>query len=695
MPQSNNLSAIFQCLHAEKLPANKKNHFLFLLGTGAKFTPKPTAPEKYYERGETLSYAAKTIATLLGESEAIPPTAPLSFCTPSIDVLNGPTTMGSQVGELIAEAILKSLHAAALGKEALQILAHSRGAVEGILLMHELARIKKALADTPDKSLWQILTESPCKLTRDGLLKKMMPCTEEDTSENRELLRIALNSLKINAFLIDPVPGDISYSPPGVSWYDARFYQKTPCDNYELLICRDERSNFFYPIVPNDMKPTVLPGHHGTPIGNLYTQQYLSVPDHLKHLKATDVQDLVLCKLLYFLHQTIGIFSPVDSQLSLEHTELDLLVNKFLSADEPHRKQQLLNMYVEVAKNDDVYRYFSETHYAYLSRKAAPGNHRYVHFHTSDYVSMGHVMPQMHDNFVNREHTLLHLENHFNVSTILQTKIDVQVTAITCILKNIILEMKGICVDKPLLTIIMSEPGLELFFNNLTLLVDSVCKNYLHHHLPLEERKRLTTVISLPFLTLSEAMGNEELQAYKPLIERCENVLQMALKQTIESEYNAFIIKCDQIHHQTQFCSIDHYLYNIERLYNEASELLESYPELKYLVSQKNLIDHTEQLSLRRHVLITTAAGVLKDHRSLFLTKPKIMSEAFYHLANNQDVEALPAHEHLHANLPAYGMIGLSTYAGFYGRSTLFFCPHTGKKYAEESAELRTSEEPD
>ena len=696
MPESNHLSTIFRGLHTEKPLPRQKNFFLFLLGTGATYTPKPTAPEKSYERGETLSYAAKTISSILGEVPTIP-TAPVSFCTPSIEVLNGPSTMGSDVGNLIAESIIRALIAAANGKETLQIIGHSRGAVEGTLLMHELERIKKALSEKPEQSLWHILNESPCKLTRDALIRKLSPSVEEDTLENRALLLLALNSLKINAFLIDPVPGDMNYSLPGISWYDERFYQKIPCDNYELLICRDERSSFFYPIVPRDMKPTLLPGHHGTPIGNLYTQQYVNLPEHLKHLKATDVQDLVLCKLLYFLHHTTGIFNPVETQLDLGHTDLDLLVSRFLSATDAHRRQLLLNLYIEVAKNDQVYRYFAETHYAYLSRNYALGNHRLVHFHSPDYVSMDHVMPQMQDNFVNREHTLLHLEHHFNLSNIQDTKLDVQVTAITCIIKNLILEMKGICIDKPLLSTILNESGLDLFFKSLTCLANSVCKKYLHYHLPPEEKKRLSAIISLPFSALAEAKADEELMPYMHIIEQCENVLQLSLKQTLESEFKSFILKCDRIHHPVQFCHVDHYLYNIERLYHEACDLIQSYPELKRLVGQAHLIDNTHDLSHRCKLLITVAATTLRDNQSRFQNKPKIMSESFYHLIKDHKIEcpSTPEHEHLHANLFANGMLGLPTHTGYHGRSPLFFFPHTRHLSTEEATELSELEKPD
>lgn len=61
-------------------------------------------------------------------------------------MINGPTILGSEVGERIVQGLFLALRAAAAGKTSLQIAAHSRGAVETILILHELDRIKKELA---------------------------------------------------------------------------------------------------------------------------------------------------------------------------------------------------------------------------------------------------------------------------------------------------------------------------------------------------------------------------------------------------------------------------------------------------------------------------------------------------------------------------------------------------------------------
>ena len=151
MPKLNSLTELFSLLNTSGAPPSP-HHFLFLLGTDTLFTAKPTIPEKDYERGETLSHTAQAVATLLGESavaEIRPKGEPLSFCSPSVDVLNGPTTLGPEVGDRIAQAIFLALRAAASGKKTLQIPAHSRGAVEATLLIHELNRIKQSFSNHP------------------------------------------------------------------------------------------------------------------------------------------------------------------------------------------------------------------------------------------------------------------------------------------------------------------------------------------------------------------------------------------------------------------------------------------------------------------------------------------------------------------------------------------------------------------
>lgn len=543
MPQPIDLSEIYKKLPDEIALESNKHYFLFLLGTNGKFTPKPTAPERMYERGDTLSYLTQVISTLFKEKESPEsklPFPPFSFCHPSVEVLDGPSTMGSDVGQLIAMALFLVLRAIAHGKTNLHLSGHSRGAVETILVIHELARIKKSLIEKPEKSLWDIFIDSPCRLTRDAMLKLFSPTLEGDALELRALLLKHLNAIQINAFLIDPVPGDKTYAP-GIGWYDERFYQEIPCHHYELLICRDERSSFFYPIIPKAMRPTMIPGHHGTPIGNLYSQQYTDIPEAFKHLKTTHVQDLVVCKLLHFLHSRTGLLDQPLESLNLGHSDLDAITNVYIKSDPQERKKIMLDLYLEIAKNDDVYRYFTQTHYPYLYRDYAVGNHRYVHFQNPDYTSMDNVLPDLQSGFVNAEHALLYLGNYVDFSKNQEEEVDVQISAITCTLKNIIMEMKGINEDKPLLTIISHDPGRDIFFKSLATLVGTIGQKYLNQHLTMDERKRLSTVIRAPFYTLHAAQNDDELSSFKSIIEQFENVLQNGLIQTLETHYETLI----------------------------------------------------------------------------------------------------------------------------------------------------------
>jgi hypothetical protein len=152
-------------------PLSNKDYFLFMLGTSTSYIHRPTISsaeeiiKKTYENGETLSYAAQVVAQQL--NEAAPSEIfrnPVSFNQKSVHVINGPDITGSNVGERIVTGLFLILKAVAEGKKSINISAHSRGAVQAILIAHELDRIKKALKDPAcnDKSLFNILLDTKC-----------------------------------------------------------------------------------------------------------------------------------------------------------------------------------------------------------------------------------------------------------------------------------------------------------------------------------------------------------------------------------------------------------------------------------------------------------------------------------------------------------------------------------------------------
>lgn len=567
VPQPNNLSHLYATLNGGVVPSNK-NHYLFFLGTDVVFTPRPTAPERSYIRGELFSYLAKTVSTLLeehGEPLKTSRNNALAFSTPSVQVLNGPSTFGSEVGSRIAQGLLLALEAVANGKETLQFTGHSRGAVEVILVLHELERIKETLEKSPEKSLKEILIDSPCKYTRAALVKLFPSNDAEDTATNRAFLLSRLQALKTHAVLIDAVPGDIA----GIGWHDPRFYKPIPCDKYEYLVCRDERTSGFYPIIAGEA--IVIPGHHGTIPGNMFTQGYAKLPEELRHYEVSSVQDLALCKWFHFVNQTTGAFLAADkihAPLNLEHQELDKVLNTYLAANEQQRNQILLDHYLSVAKNDPAYRYFAEhTHYPWLFREYAEGNYRYIHFHNDDYTSARDAFPDIRNadidpytittvedynvvvrkpgsRFVNLDHVKLYLEQYLSLS---QTKeSDVKVVALTALVDNLLIEMRSDDVNAHgLLAIVSREADRHVFFNALSIFVDSISQKYLSEQLSNSEKAGLFPLISIPFSLLAAAKDEGLIEEYTPILIQIEEILQHGLKHAIETQYHLTLLETE------------------------------------------------------------------------------------------------------------------------------------------------------
>ncbi|CEK10511.1 coiled-coil domain-containing protein [Legionella hackeliae] len=562
MPKPNNLKDIFECLSQEE--TKQPHYFIFPLGTDTVFTPQPTitlsnpVAKKSYERGETLSYAAQAVVSILDEEAEITKTTdPLSYCSPSVDVLNGPTTLGSEVGERVAQAVFLILRAIAEGKKTIQIAAHSRGAVESVLIMHELARIKKTLGEEPHQSLFDVLRGSPCSYTR-AAVQKFFKNTEADHLDLRKLLLDRLQTVRINPFLIDPVPGGGFLKIPGIAWKDDRFYQQPPFDNYELLLYRDERTRCFTPIVPNGMQPLIIPGHHGSASGNRYNQQLEELPANIKNRDTTTVQDLVLCKIFHFFHKTTGLFAPNTYGLNLSHPELDGVLNRFLGATESERYKVILDHYLAVEQNDEAFRFFENGSYAVLGAQYTKERERFVHFHGNRHEKMRNVAPQMLGKFVNPEHAMLYLRQYIQLDRLTDATPDALVEAIANAIENTIDEMvlgDG-KVPSKLLQLVRDKNTRSVFFEGLSVFVDEISQKYLRNNLTEEEDKRLRGAIAKPFALLARALGGKRgdiSQDDVDILKECSNLLKAGLKRTIETHFKSIIEQSDTLHDQLEY----------------------------------------------------------------------------------------------------------------------------------------------
>ena len=535
------------------------HHFLLFLGTDTKFTKRPTAGTREYPSGETLSYLAQALTIILNEQASVKTCAltdTLSYSSASVDLLNGPKTLGAEVGERVAEGVLLALQAVARGKKTLQIAAHSRGAVEAILVMHELERIKKALSEEPEKKLYLILQSSPSRLTQ--LAMQTFFNTAKDDEANRRRLSEGLSNLKINAFLLDPVPGDTVFYLPGITWDDSLFYEKPPCDTCELLLARDERSAGFYPIIPKGILPKILPGHHGTASGNPYCQQQADLPTTLKNYQTNSVQKLVLFKLFYFLNNATGaIKCPENHQeVDLGHPALDNILNSFLTADDTKRQQLLLEHYTTVHKNDPAFLHFVNTTYRFLPKTTENG-HRRIHYQDRTSKSMSILLTDMHQTFVNPEHAQYYLKGNGldDLINAQEAEASEQVIVITRMLNNLFSEIKKDADGhrSQLVTMVSSTEGCESFFNALSIIVDSISQKYLRNNLSDREKETLLSCIRELFQMIKDAQPNLVAEAGAvTVITNCKDILQNGLKQTLEAHYTSILQKSKEIEQQVE-----------------------------------------------------------------------------------------------------------------------------------------------
>ena len=640
MPKQSSLKAVFALLSPTAKPPKSPDHFLFLLGTMSKFKKRPTVPEINYKRGETLSYTAQALVSLLGEEadSNLSPNDTHAYASPSVDVLNGPDLAGNLIGERIAEGLFLALGAVARGKQRLQIVGHSRGAAEAMIILHELERIKLALIKTPKKSLRDILLATPCNYTKNALLKLCPISVKEDCPINRALLCYNLNQLETNSFLIDPVPGDTLLGFPFIRWHDDRFYKETPCKHYELLLSRDERSACFYPIVPRGMKPTVIPGHHGTALGNAYTQQVGPLPEKFKDLDTTTVQDLVLLKLFHFIEQQTHLLKPT-TPLNLEHPALDKQVNAYLSADEAEKQQQMLDKYNTINKNDAAYRHFTKTTYPLLPIREINGS-RYVHYQNQNYIGMDSITPTMHGSIVNTEHAALALSPYFLFSS--ESEAYEQVKRIT----KTLLEIKEHQPEQSILSaIVTTEEGKELFKNSLSMLVESIGQKYLRNHLSDNEKLALLEVIRNLFKVLPEDVNPnaDHWQLVKPqetFLLECKNHLKNGIKSTIEGYQSSIIersktTQLEVLSFLTKGNAIDDnkkvkdYLLALQEYYIQANSLISAYGPLNELSLPLTLIK-PEELPLLNVTLINYAALMIKQKNFNLETRPEGINEEFF-----------------------------------------------------------------
>ncbi|HAT9590997.1 TPA: hypothetical protein JBD08_11410 [Legionella pneumophila subsp. pneumophila] len=339
---------------------------LTLLGTDTTFTPKPDTGYKY---GETLSYVS-TLVDRQGEQAQLSDDIP-KYRNSNITVVDGPDTMGKAVGGRIARGVASILEAISRGETDISIMAHSRGAVEAILVAHELERIQENFKQGKGSA---DLRNSKCPLTKTAME------AQKDTYESLNLEGIAnnINNVKLSIFNIDPVPGGDFLGAP-VGWKDERFFRVPKIvKEYEQCVYENERTRCFKAIVPkcdsSDTKFNLfsLPGHHGTGSGNLNDQQ--SSPIKIEGKTTEHAQQLMIIKLIDFLTRNGVAIKPGQNsdEEQVNNPSFDDLIQPLFDDGKIKKeelKEKYLTLYQEIAKNKAAYEHFNTTSYPVLGQE--------------------------------------------------------------------------------------------------------------------------------------------------------------------------------------------------------------------------------------------------------------------------------------------------------------------------------------
>lgn len=404
-----------------------------MLGTDTEYVPelkkknenkfKPNGEVKDYPKGEPLSIVSSHIKT--SNTPVRKPTPEVNaYSANEIEVITGPTTTGSNVNDRIARGLAALLKAVARGHKPLNIIAHSRGAVEAILIAHELQSVQSVI-DQCD-NLGQVIThlKKQQDSRKDSNTKDIITVLKQqlaDVLNNEDFfkdLKAQCKEASINLFAIDPVPGDGILT---ITWTDNRFY-KIPAivKNTELYFYENERSyRGFTPLCPEPTSPEqkvrklTLPLHHGGGAGNNASQQRQHIHVLAKEQgleqkgKTTHVAKLLIFKLFDFLGRTGVEFN--DLALFAEGRALGRTLFSNGKTELPQNFSSIYRkLYAKIFDNRHIYNLFNATCYpgmGVVKARRLLRNESYGNLH--DIFTLGTT-------YINEEHAELMREYFLN-----------------------------------------------------------------------------------------------------------------------------------------------------------------------------------------------------------------------------------------------------------------------------------------
>lgn len=372
--------------------SNSNPFLLVLLGTDTKYSDQSNP--KDYPFGETLGLLAETVA----EEDRF--------------ILDGPDTLGRNVGAKIAEATLVILEQMKQGRTDFFLAAHSRGAVEANLVAHQVQKVLAAFRNgqrnpAANKNDLYIVA----KYFQNPLKRKFLELTEDPSFDWN-----AIPDPTISSFLLDPVPGGGLGPIKQIRWEDPDMYGTPDFVKDSTVVIQDqEASRCFKAIVPKSdprVKLDRTPGHHGTALGNPLTQQYKyteqlksSVPMH--ELPTVRVQEITIMRLLDALTRSRFSLSTdnISDKGQFQHrAPMKKLMTEYLKSDVRKRDEMKLSTYDIIQKHETVFHDFYETCYLGLGCESEARKDRIIHngsLSSNEYLSS--VIPKP-KGFVNSHH---------------------------------------------------------------------------------------------------------------------------------------------------------------------------------------------------------------------------------------------------------------------------------------------------
>ncbi|KTC68357.1 hypothetical protein Lbir_2959 [Legionella birminghamensis] len=592
-----------------------------LLGTDTEHTPDK---DQYYPRGETLSFISNLVK---GEALDSPFDDKVEHLSSKSQILiDGPTTLGTEVGDRIARAMIAALDAISRGEKQINISAHSRGAVEAILVAHELERIQNLFKQTPPPAdMVAEIKKSVCPYTRAAL---------ETPALSERLNKLSLNNtgehiadVKVAMFTIDPVPGGRYHGAP-VAWVDERFYRvPSIVSHYEQYVYQNERTRCFKAIVPAcDSAATVfnltsLPGHHGTGSGNARDQQFREVP--AEKGSTTHVQDLVAFKLLDFLKRNGTEFKSAaeiaDSSISAELKELVLPLLALKEEPEKYKialDEQYLRLYDEILRNREAYRHFDNTGYAVLGQEQGfwalfglKKNDRMIHYQAHNDTFLNTVVSAtVGKNFLNHEHARLFLNNLLELGqgTALADMIDNASSKFSALARHVHLlsdpsALTASLHEDHLAPILKEEQGQQMLSDALKLLIHQVSEAYLNNQFQSpEERGQVFNAVSKAFATFSEAAVSY------PLAATILKELQLGLQNTLETKQTMLVEQTANLFRKVdRFQHVDALFRQLEPVLDYSGSGLQEIQAILREMQKDIILAKEQQFSAEKMALLT------------------------------------------------------------------------------------------